>query len=251
MSILLLVLKWLGLLILIIIGIILLLITIILFFPGFYKGSYQHDEGSSDTKLFFHFKWIFSLIEVYYKLENGEKVFYYKVLGKMNPPIRLSAIKKKLKKHLNIGSKKPPATRASAIRKTMDKKTQTWKEWVDDIFEDLRDVMHPKTLSILFKELSYLLKHWAPKKINARFNFSAGDPANTGMSFGFISLFPGLYKKGIQWNADFESDKPYFNGQASFRGRVQFYYFFKFLFVLAYEEDTQDLLSLIEEIDNV
>ncbi len=77
------------------------------------------------------------------------------------------------------------------------------------------------TLSGVFAELKYLLKHFRVRKIRSDLCFSTGDPASTGQVLGVLSLMPFLYQKGVRITPDFEAEKFYVRGKLEGSGHLR------------------------------
>ena len=73
----------------------------------------------------------------------------------------------------------------------------------------------------IWKELLYLLKHFGFRKIKTDLTFSLADPALTGQVLGVICMMPFLYRYEFGLYPDFESEQYYLKGTYDIRGRVR------------------------------
>ncbi|MGN0350505.1 MAG: DUF2953 domain-containing protein [Roseburia sp.] len=70
-------------------------------------------------------------------------------------------------------------------------------------------------------ELKYLLKHFGIRRIRSDLVFSTGDPALTGQVLGGLCLLPFLYQKGVHVCPDFETDEFYIKGELEVSGHLR------------------------------
>ncbi|MBU9726642.1 DUF2953 domain-containing protein [Diplocloster modestus] len=68
-------------------------------------------------------------------------------------------------------------------------------------------------------ELWKILKHIRPQKMKGYLHFGLGDPANTGIALGAISIFYSLYRDNIKILPDFE--QAVLEGELYLKGRVR------------------------------
>ncbi len=90
-----------------------------------------------------------------------------------------------------------------------------------DFKKKLSDKANQKAFSYIWKELVYLLKHMRFRRQKTAIEFSAGDPAATGLILGLLSVFPVLYRENSNVYPDFVSDQAYLRGKFRFRGHVR------------------------------
>lgn len=251
MSILLLILKIIGWVLLSVVLLILLLLLIVLFWHAQYKGNFECGEDLSPAKVVFKAGWLLNILQFFYKYENGQQECYYKIFG----------IKKALPDKNNKSDKKYPSKdnkQTSQIKDSTSKKKHknkhkkqkseehpSLKERFIQFKEQLTNPSNRNAFLIFMKELKYICKHWGPRKFKADFAFSLGDPAYTGILLGIISVFPVAYKRDVVLKSDFESDKIYLLGHAMFKGRVRLIHLVKVIFAVFFNEDSRNFVSTL------
>lgn len=100
-------------------------------------------------------------------------------------------------------------------------KTQSAVQKTGDFKKKLSDKANQKAFSYIWKELVYLLKHMRFRRQKTAIEFSAGDPAKTGLILGVLSMFPVLYRENSNVSPDFMSDAAYVRGRFWFCGHVR------------------------------
>lgn len=71
----------------------------------------------------------------------------------------------------------------------------------------LTDEHNRNSVSAIWKELKYLLKHSRFRKIDTELNFALWEPSATGQALGILAMFPAIYQYDIGIYPDFEADK--------------------------------------------
>ena len=197
MTILLGLLKWIGIIALILLALVIVLILIALFVPIRYRLTAYHPE----TYVKLQGSFLLHMFHITYQYEDKKGKLKIRIFG--IPIVWHNKSKKKPKK---IAHKKGIKTK---------KKTPIWSY----IKRYLRN-KHNEIPALIWQQLLYLLKHMKPKHLTCNLSFSTGDPANTGMLVGGISLFPILMKPGVIIQPDFMEEKRYIRGNIDGRGRI-------------------------------
>lgn len=98
------------------------------------------------------------------------------------------------------------------------------------------------------KEIAALVKYLSPRHVKGSVVFGTGDPCTTGWALGLISMFPAAYTEGLSVSPDFEEKKLDVN--AYVRGRIRVLYFLR-LFLRGYmDEETKTVLTKATELFN-
>ena len=85
----------------------------------------------------------------------------------------------------------------------------------------LTDEHNRNSVSAIWKELKYLLKHSRFRKIDTELNFALWEPSATGQALGIIAMFPAIYQYDIGIYPDFEADKTYVKGTFLVKGHIR------------------------------
>ncbi len=133
---------------------------------------------------------------------------------------------------------KSPVFHVSSSEKENSKteKTQTQKKKINfkSIFEKISNFYNKiKALiddeecklafSTLKREFIVLLKSICPKQLKLKAKYSTGSPDTTGLSLGFLSMFPIGYQNRWEIEPDFESDEFYIDGEYNIKGKIYIY----------------------------
>lgn len=256
MSVIIFILKIIGIILLVLLGILLALLGLLLFVPVRYRIGGSVDD---EFEVRGHVSWMLHLIGFYFSYQEGEFKKQLKICG-----IGVGKRKKNKKKKkedvlyeaedesvtegekedrdevitVSSHSKEPVPEKVpekksrhqkkqgifgrirAAIRRARDTLTHI-KDKIYDIKSFIVDETNKKLFQILQKEIRYLLKHFKFRTINADLRFSLGDPANTGQALGILSMMPWLYRYQFHIFPDFETDELYVRGVFDVRGRIR------------------------------
>lgn len=234
MGILLIILKWIGLVVLgiIILGIVLLALA--LFFPASYKGTYEKMEQADNMCILLRISWLFSFFQYQFRFDGDKTNSCCKILG---IPIR----REWKKNHKQEIPKSKKHKKLSAIE-NIKQLVQRIKHVKSEIFNS----DNKTALGILVKELKVLVSHWGPRTLKADLAFSMGDPSNTGLALAIVSVFPIIYKHDVLLKSDFESDNIYLTGNAEFKGRIQVFHGVRMFFVLFTKNETRKIFEKLK-----
>ena len=102
------------------------------------------------------------------------------------------------------------------------------REKISDLFHQtekikaaLTDEHNRNSVSVIWRELKYLLKHSRFRKIDTELNFALWEPSATGQALGVLAMFPSVYQYDIGIYPDFEVDKTYVKGTFLVKGRIR------------------------------
>ncbi len=113
----------------------------------------------------------------------------------------------------------------------------------DKIKEVVTDAGNKNALSLTWRELRYLLRHFKFRKIHTDLEFSAGDPALTGKILGGIAVIPAFYRYDMHIYPDFASDTFYVRGTFDIKGRIRLIHLLCSVIRLLKEKDVRRVLS--------
>ena len=195
------ILKWLGIIFLVIVLLFLFLLSLILFVPVRY---YVKGENIDEIQYFVRISFLFRVVSWSYRL-NGKTCL--KVFG-----IPIGKRKKKKTVSHAVGSETEEIESAkikSAEIKSEKKRAKKEKKSHKNYFKSFIDFFKEKeNWSIIKKfknKIIKLLKYLVPYKVKGKVVFGTGDPCNTGLLTGLISLFPVFFQKGFEMNPDFQN----------------------------------------------
>lgn len=113
----------------------------------------------------------------------------------------------------------------------------------DKIKEVVTDAGNKNALSLTWRELRYLLRHFKFRKIHADLEFAAGDPALTGQILGGIAVIPAVYRYDVHIYPDFASDAFYVRGTFDIKGRIRLVHLLCSVIRLMKEKDVRRAFS--------
>lgn len=85
----------------------------------------------------------------------------------------------------------------------------------------LTDEHNRNSVSVIWRELKYLLKHSRFRKIDTELKFALWEPSATGQALGILAMFPAIYQYDIGIYPDFEADKTYVKGTFLVKGHIR------------------------------
>lgn len=92
---------------------------------------------------------------------------------------------------------------------------------VSAIWSVISDEGNHKVVSLVWEQIRYLLRHSKFRKLKTDLTFSAGDPALTGQILGVFCMFPMLYQYEVSVVPDFESEQWYLRGTFEIKGHAR------------------------------
>lgn len=258
MTVLIAILKIIGMILLLILGIVAFLILLTLFFPvGYSVLGISEEDVVVRGKIY----WLFHLITVCFFYERKEFSSEIRICGirfkKKEPKLTDVYDEYEIENETedaaenntesvteNAISDEIEPFSANTPKDNMDRKsakntiTQTCKNIKHNIYRFRKALRNMKkkgkewmeifakeenkaTMSGVLGELKYLLKHFGIRRIRSNLAFSTGDPATTGQVLGGLCLLPFLYQKGVQVHPDFEADEFYVKGELEVFGHVR------------------------------
>lgn len=280
MTVILLLLKIIGIILLILLGILFFLISLVLFVPVRYEFSGElGDEKTIRGRIF----WLFHLVNwsFGYEKENFQ-VRKLRICG-----IPLNFKKKKNTKNESDGKAEMDEENESEGRAEKDAENESegraetaphvrekaekgilWRIRsffskirdsfrtvrntlshirinVSDIKKQMADETNRKAVLCVLSELKYMLQHFGFRKIDTDLTFSLGDPATTGQILGILCMLPFLYRYSVGIYPDFEADEAYVRGNYAITGRIRLIHVLVFLIRLLKKQEVRILLNRV------
>ena len=244
-------LKWIGIVILVLLGLLLFALVTVLFCPIRYRLEASYcGKGELDLKV----SWLFSLLRgrISYGEEDWEVSFFlmWKRLqekegkGKKerpkengvpftdplqetehnSAPSKESPEEKEesrdvpsKKEETPVGNKPKEKRKITFPFRRIYDKIKGLKEKKDQVQAFLEDPQNKREFALIKKQLFKLLHHLLPKTFQARLRFGFDDPALTGQVLGIICMFYGLYGNNLSLEPDFE--QTVLEGECFIKGR--------------------------------
>lgn len=244
MSIVMLILKIMGILFLLILA----MAALVLFYPLSYQARGEcGDELSAQGAVW----WLFRALRLEFSLQSGEvaaQVYIFGFLKKEKQPEEAeeeqdiepetfgeAAPEESVADVPKEDEPEPEDLKAADFKQEAKKKQKKKRRKkpeasvktgrVKRAWQEVTDTGNKQGAMRLWQELLYLLSHVKPKDIRADISFCAKDPALTGQITGILSLLPFLYRYDARICPDFVSDEYYVRGNFKLRGRVAAFHF--------------------------
>ena len=249
MAIFLSVLKWIGLILLFLLGFLLATLCYLLFLPLHYhiaghNGKEEKPAGEIRAYGFLHF-WQMAFLE-----ENDEyQLAIYAFWGKCKLYPRKQRQSKEEKAEQEDDSsryngvldeedikeilldkevdysphREEPEVKEPDTQKKQNKEKKVKNEKktsLKDFHNKWKDEHNKNAVNFFLKKVLWLIKKTKPNVLHADVDFSLGDPALTGIATGVISLCPASYGRKTRIIPDFESDEVYVYGWIEIKGIV-------------------------------
>lgn len=260
MSVILFILKLIGIILLVLLGIIAVVLLLVLFVPVRYRVS-----GKMEDEIAVHAKvtWLLHLIAFAIDYEKGETATCLRIMGiRKKAKEKSTAQRSQPKPETETEDKiqnsqaasesentevnetaqtapEPENTKKVTFLEKIRKRIQAFFEAVrklkstasqigrrtSDIKEIITDEANHSVVRAIFLELAYLLKHFKFRKLVTDLRFSTGDPATTGQTLGVLCMFPFLYQYQASIIPDFESEAFYVKGTFEIKGHIRVVHF--------------------------
>lgn len=259
MAVVLLILKWIGILLLAVLGLLLLVLAAVLFCPVRYdlKASYEEKADVSAR-----IKWFFSLFSVRIEFHENKLQYRVRVFGKTiltetaeaKEAVReITETVKDTAEHAaeqatdraaeelgkEIREEKPVKTEPAEERvpepesAPKEKKTSKLAFSIRNICDKIKTIRgqgeklqafledreNQAAIALIKRQCFKLLRHILPKKFTAWLHFGFEDPATTGQVLGYICMFYALYGNNLSLEPDF--DQKVLEGRCELKGRIR------------------------------
>lgn len=258
MTVILFLLKLIGIILLVLLGIVLTLLVLLLFVPVRYqiKGSVLEDKT---VRVKLH--WLLHLLVFSLSYEEKKLTTEFRILGfrlfprekkksalddtdfddieeaederVMQEPVQeipqltateYSGEPQTDSPETHRRQKRQPKRKIAAF---IDKWKRFWEkikqipDKVSAIWSVISDEGNHKVVSLVWEQIRYLLRHSRFRKLKTDLTFSAGDPATTGQILGVFCMFPMLYQYEVSVVLDFESEQWYLRGTFEIKGHAR------------------------------
>lgn len=258
MSVVLLILKILGVLFLILLGLVLFLVLLVLFCPFSYRvwGTYQKEKPCLRGKL----SWLFGLLSVCAQYK-GEIRFFLRICGRKKnfrgksdnshdfadtkeqtapehpsqdgdaeevcapesgeSVMQAQEVRQEPKQKMGILSRIRGFF--STIKNTassIGKMIRQWKKTFRKIMDIWEQESTKEAVRFLGKQIFGLFGKLKPGKCKLKLRFSTGSPDTTGQLLGVFAMFPLGYRNRWEITPDFVSETAYADADTDIRGRL-------------------------------
>ena len=112
-----------------------------------------------------------------------------------------------------------------------------------DFHKKWKDEHNRSAVQFFLKKILWLIKKTKPNILQADVEYSLGDPALTGLATGIISLCPGCYGRKTRILPDFESQDIYANGWIEIKGIVFFVHIVYLIVSIFFNKDCRKLMQ--------
>lgn len=248
MWVLLVILKWIGIILGGILALSLLCSALILFVPVRYRVQGSNRQGVVYS---FRVHWLLSIVSIR-KKKKSEKVML-KVFG---IPIKcLSGGEQKKRKKPVAKTKSSSVSKKTKEKQEDEQKTKEEKQKKKKFFSFdklssiiglVKDKRNRNVLKRIFRECRQLIKYIAPTKIRGEMLLGTGDPCTTGLVFGGISLFPLAYEDGVRLIPCFE--EKCFEAEGYVKGKMRAIYFLRLILRLYSDREIKRLWKQVNRI---
>ena len=255
MALILAILKWIGIVLLAVIGLLLFVCAMVFFVPVRYVVECKTEDS---FRIGFFASWLFGIVKFGKKMPEskvrlylfGIKVKRLKRKHEKPPSKRQSAPVQKQKQcdrketgkvESSAGEERKPVLDHVPADHDPSKKNFSFG-WISSIITFIRETENRKGIGKIRIELIACIKYLKPRRVRGRIAFGTGDPCTTGWVLGVISMFPVAYTEGLHIYPNFEEKE--FDADAYAKGRIRMLYFLR-LFLRGYMDN--DIMSMIKK----
>lgn len=255
MTVLLAILKVIGIILLVLFGLLVFVCAAVLFLPVRYSVSFIADGSVS---LGFTASWCLRIVKLQKEMSEQDvqlSLFGWKVRKKKE---RKRATKKETKKEDTgrgrpVGEQAQPGNpgdsggrrgkREESEQQNTDKKVKKSFsfEGISSIISFIRDEDNKRGIQKIKKELLFLFRYVKPSYISGHVVFGTGDPCTTGWVLGMLSLIPAAYTDGVRIVPDFYEKE--LDAEIHAKGKVHLFYFLRMLIKGYMDADIKALIS--------
>lgn len=247
------ILKFIGILLLVILGLAVLLCAVVLFVPVRYFVECSNEDH---LRVGYSLSWLFRAVKYKKGVTEQEGSLYifgidlesYKSLFRRDKreykDIHLENSKVNMVDDFYEEAKKEEERVKANIKtdyeepkeeKVKEKRKKSFSfDRISSIINFIRDFENQSGLRKIKKELAALVRYLMPDRMQGRIVFGTGDPCTTGWVLGIISMFPAAYAEGIKICPDFE--EKVFEAEGYVRGKLRLIYFVR-LFLRGYLDE--------------
>lgn len=102
--------------------------------------------------------------------------------------------------------------------------TAAAKEKIHNIKNMILDETNKSAIMKIWRELKYLIRHYAPRKAWGELSFGMADPAQTGQILGALSVLPFWARYKISIYPDFQTDAFFAEGWLRLKGHIRLWH---------------------------
>lgn len=248
LAIILAILKFLGILLLVVLSLVLFVSASLLFVPVRYVVEFR--EGKP-VRLGFRVSWFLRAVQIR-KSVSADKVYVHLFGMDVQSLKKLFWREKKEHKErhgsksrvemvddLNDEAKKQEESHGKEQKvykgKTSKRNKKSFSfDKISSIITFIRSSEHKSGLKKIKKEIIALICYLLPNKVQGRISFGTGDPCTTGWILGAVSMFRAAYTDGLKILPHFE--EKIFVAEGFVKGKVHAVYFLR-LFMRGYMDD--------------
>lgn len=149
--------------------------------------------------------------------------------------------------HSSDEKKKAHTTKEQGSQKRKSELFALLREKYTSMKSMINDEGNRRAMRLLWAETKYLLKHYGPRTMRGHLEYATGDPANTGLVTGALSLCPFVYGKKMEVIPDFESEIFYIRGNACLIGHIRLVHLLKSIIVLFFDKDIRRIAHQLKK----
>lgn len=116
---------------------------------------------------------------------------------------------------------------------------------LSSIIKFMRTAENQRAFRTVWRELGGLIRYLAPRKVQGKLVIGTGDPSYTGLVIGGISLLPFAYREGVIITPDF--DEKILQAEGKIKGRIQVLYVLKLCVRLYRDRELRRLWDNIQK----
>lgn len=121
----------------------------------------------------------------------------------------------------------------------------TAKEKIHNIKRMILDETNKSAFVKIWRELRYLIRHYAPRKASGELSFGMEDPSQTGQILGALSVFPFWVRYKINIYPDFQTETFFVEGWLKVKGYTRLWHLLVSVIRLIKDKDIRLLLERI------
>lgn len=263
MALILAILKFIGILLLVVLGMVLLVCLTVLFVPVRYVLTCRSEDA---IQVEYSVSWLCRAVVWRGDFSDSEgrlyifginvqniKGFFLRIRRK-EVPERTASIKESriqmvddLEQGKASDKEKNPSSRAKGKGKSKSKNKKSFSmKRLSGIIKFIRDSQHKSGFRTVKKELWNLLRYLAPYKMQGRICFGTGDPCTTGWILGGISMCPVAYTEGLLVIPDFE--EKILKADGFLKGRLRLIYVVRLAIRGYLDEDIRKIIKSIRTL---
>lgn len=121
----------------------------------------------------------------------------------------------------------------------------TAKEKICNIKKMVLDETNKSAIAKIWRELKYLIRHYAPRKAWGELSFGMADPSQTGQILGALSVLPFWARYKISIYPDFQTETFFADGWLKLKGHIRLWHLLVSVIRLIKDKEIRLLLERI------